>query len=52
AANLAAILADLGDYPAARALGEDVLARRRRVLGEDHPATIRARASLDDLDGG
>jgi Tetratricopeptide repeat len=28
-----------GEYQAARELGEDTLARRRRVLGEDHPDT-------------
>jgi hypothetical protein len=39
-------LAAQGDYPAARAMQEDVLARRRRVFGEDHPATILAAANL------
>ena len=28
-----------GEHQAARELGEDILARRRRVLGEDHPDT-------------
>ena len=35
-----------GEYQAARELGEDTLARRRRVLGEDHPDTL---ASADGL---
>ncbi len=30
----------MGDYEQARALDEDTLARRRRVLGEDHPDTL------------
>jgi hypothetical protein len=32
-------LTELGEYQAARELNEDILARRRRVLGEDHPDT-------------
>ncbi len=35
-----------GDYEAARAIYQDTLDRRRRVLGEDHPDTL---ASLGDL---
>ena len=31
---------NLGEYQAARDLDEDTLARRRRVLGEDHPDTL------------
>ncbi|MEX5637423.1 tetratricopeptide repeat protein [Parafrankia sp. FMc2] len=31
---------DLGDHAGARALPGDTLTRRRRVLGEDHPATL------------
>jgi hypothetical protein len=31
---------------AARDLGEDTLDRRRRVLGEDHPDTLRSAESL------
>jgi hypothetical protein len=30
----------LGEYQQARALDEDTLARRRRVLGHDHPDTL------------
>ncbi|WP_159064446.1 tetratricopeptide repeat protein, partial [Streptomyces olivochromogenes] len=30
----------LGEYAEARRMGEDALARRRRVLGEDHPDTL------------
>jgi hypothetical protein len=33
-------LHDLGDYEQARQLNEDTLARRRRVLGDDHPSTL------------
>jgi Tetratricopeptide repeat len=38
-AGLAADLRELGDHQAARELDEGTLARRRRVLGEDHPDT-------------
>jgi tetratricopeptide (TPR) repeat protein len=36
----------LGEYQAARELGEDSLARRRRVLGEDHPDTLASANNL------
>ncbi len=36
----------MGDYPAARALCEDTLARRRRILGDDHPDTLASARSL------
>lgn len=29
----------MGDFPAARDMQEDLLARYRRILGEDHPDT-------------
>jgi hypothetical protein len=35
-----------GEYQAARELGEDTLARRRRVLGEDHPDTLASATNL------
>ena len=44
--NLAANLRALGDALAARDLDQDTLARRRRVLGEDHPETL---LSADNL---
>jgi hypothetical protein len=34
------ILGRVGEDQAARELAEDTLARRRRVLGEDHPDTL------------
>jgi hypothetical protein len=37
---VAQILYALGEYEQARTLDEDTLARRRRVLGEDHPQTL------------
>ena len=46
ARSLAAGVGHPGEYQAARELGEDTLARRRRVLGEDHPDTL---ASADNL---
>ncbi|OHV28165.1 MULTISPECIES: tetratricopeptide repeat protein [Pseudofrankia] len=46
ASDLAATLRAQGDHPAARALDEDVLSWRQRVLGEDHPHTIGAVANL------
>ena len=36
---------------ATRELEEDTIARRRRVLGEDHPDTLRSAASLQALQG-
>ena len=35
-----------GEHQAARELGEDTLARRRRVLGEDHPDTLASAHGL------
>jgi hypothetical protein len=35
-----------GEHQAARELGEDTLARRRRVLGEDHPDTLTSANGL------
>ena len=37
---------DLGQYESARQLGEDTLTRMRRVLGDDHPDTLRIHDSL------
>ncbi len=48
-AILAALLGQ-GDYPAARAVQEDVLDRARRVLVEDHLHTIHYKRVLDALD--
>ena len=39
-------LANLGEHQAARDLDEDTLARRRRVLGADHPDTLRSASNL------
>jgi len=39
-------LAELGEHEQALALAEDTLARRRRVLGEDHPTQLRRLAIL------
>ena len=36
------LLGRLGEHQAARELAEDILARHRRVLGEDHPDTLRS----------
>ena len=44
--NLAIDLSALGEHEQARALDEDTLARRRRVLGEDHPDTLRSANNL------
>jgi Tetratricopeptide repeat len=44
--NLASDLRVLGEYEAARVLDEDVLARSRRKLGEDHPETLRSAHNL------
>jgi hypothetical protein len=47
--NLAINLGLLGDLAGARALNEDTLARRRRVLGEDHPDTRETVRQLAEL---
>ena len=44
--NLAATLCAQGDLPGARALEEQVLALRRRVLGDVHPATLTSMNNL------
>jgi hypothetical protein len=51
AANIVAIIVwETVRYGEARELDEDTLARRRRVLGEDHPATQRSARNLaEDL---
>jgi len=46
AGNLAACLRAAGDPDMARSLNEDTLARRRRVLGENHPLTLLAASNL------
>jgi hypothetical protein len=46
ASNLAIDLRELGEHQAARKLDEDILARRRRVLGGDHPDTLASASNL------
>ena len=36
----------MGEYQAARELDEDTLARKRRVLGDDHPGTLISAGNL------
>ena len=43
---LAWALADMGRYAEACELGKDILARGRRVLGEDHPDTLTSASNL------
>ncbi|MGH3800279.1 MAG: tetratricopeptide repeat protein, partial [Pseudonocardiaceae bacterium] len=38
-----------GEYETARRLNEDTLARRRRVLGEEHPDTLTSASNLRAL---
>jgi hypothetical protein len=40
-------LRELGEVRAARDLDQDTFDRRRRVLGEDHPDTLRSGRNLD-----
>jgi hypothetical protein len=47
--NLAQTQYSLGDVAQARELQEHVLTARRRVLGEEHPDTLRARNDLVDM---
>ncbi|HEY6425444.1 MAG TPA: tetratricopeptide repeat protein, partial [Pseudonocardiaceae bacterium] len=42
----AADLSALGEYAPARELHEDTLTRRRQVLGDDHPDTLRSAHNL------
>jgi hypothetical protein len=50
ASTVAVILLEMGRYGKARELGEDTLARYRRVLGEDHPSTLASASNLaEDL---
>jgi Tetratricopeptide repeat len=44
--NLAATMFAQRKLDDARAMQEDVLARRRRALGDEHPDTLSARANL------
>jgi hypothetical protein len=44
--NLAKDLCQLGDHQTACDLAKDALARRRQVLGDDHPATLRSADNL------
>ncbi|MDT7842462.1 FxSxx-COOH system tetratricopeptide repeat protein [Streptomyces justiciae] len=46
AAYLARAYDDSGDHEEARRLDEDTLVRRRQVLGEDHPSTLKAASNL------
>ena len=46
ATYLAWALRERGRYAEARELDEDTLARCRRVLGEDHPDTLRSANNL------
>jgi hypothetical protein len=47
ASSLAVGLRELGEVQAARELDEDTLTRRRRVLGPDHPDTLKVQARLN-----
>ena len=44
--DLAETLRNLGDLQGARELREQALAARRRVLGADHPDTLRSMNNL------
>ncbi len=44
--SVADALRELGQYERARLLGEDTLTRCRRVLGNDHPITLRSATYL------
>jgi hypothetical protein len=46
ATYLAWALRDMGRHAEARKLDEDTLARYRRVLGDDHPHTLRSAGNL------
>ena len=44
--TLAAVLSETGIYSEARDLKQDTLTRQRRVLGDDHPATLNSASNL------
>src|SRR4051794_30893787 len=44
--SIARVLTSLGDLSQARELGDQVLNRRRRLLGDDHPDTLTAASQL------
>jgi hypothetical protein len=44
---LAANLRELGEYQQACELDEDVLMRRRRILGDEHPDTVSSSNNLE-----
>jgi hypothetical protein len=46
ASNLAVNLRELGEVAAARDVDQDTLTRLQRVLGEDHPDTLRSANNL------
>jgi hypothetical protein len=43
---LATVLREWGQYEGARQLAEDTLTRQRRVLGDNHPDTLRSARNL------
>ena len=45
--NLAVIYANQGRWEEAEALEIEVLEKRKQVLGEDHPDTLRSMENLD-----
>jgi hypothetical protein len=49
ATYLAGALRDMGRYAEALDLDQDILDRRRRVLGEDHSETLHSARNLADL---
>ena len=44
--NLALTLRDQGDLPGARDIQERVVEGERRILGEEHPSTLRSKGNL------
>ena len=46
AGTVAVILRQMGRYSEARVLGDDTLARWRRVLGDDHPGILASASNL------
>lgn len=48
-ANLAGTLASLGRLREAEELGQAMLEKRKRVLGEEHPDVLRSMANLTEM---
>jgi hypothetical protein len=47
--SLASVYSELGSYQKAKTLQKDVYDLSKRILGETHPQTIKAKESLNNI---